>query len=77
MLSKKGIVYRLVTITLAFLVLGMAAFLPLFASNAVESNRMALIIASIVFGTVYLIVLIGNEVFIAIKKKKGKDGKRD
>ncbi|MBQ2070180.1 MAG: hypothetical protein II467_04540, partial [Bacilli bacterium] len=68
MLSKKGIVYRLVTITLAFLVLGMAAFLPLFASNVVESNRTALIVASIVFGALYLIVLIGNEIFIAIKK---------
>ncbi|MCR5078358.1 MAG: hypothetical protein K6B65_00305 [Bacilli bacterium] len=70
MLFKKGRFYRLLTITLAFVVLGMAAFLPLFASGVGDSNRVALFVALGVYGAIYLATIIGNEIYIIFKKKK-------
>ena len=71
MLIKKGRFYRLLTLTVAFVVLGMAAFLPLLANKVEDdSERIPVYIALGIYCGVFLLLLIGNEIYIAIRKRK-------
>ena len=68
MLRKKGFLYRIISITLAFLVFGVAVFVPILAGSS--GDNLPGIIALIVYGGVYLLTLIGNEVYIFIHNRK-------
>ena len=71
MLSKRSFLYRFIGITFAFLLLGSALFVPLIITNQ-EKDQTVNLILLIVYASLYVLTLVGNEIYIAIRKKKNR-----
>ena len=71
MLSKQSFLYRFIGITFAFLLLGSALFVPLIITNQ-EKDQTVNLILLIVYASLYVLTLVGNEIYIAIRKKKNR-----
>ena len=70
MLPRKSFLYRFIGLTIVFAVFGVAVFLPLLAGA--EDNRLPFIIALSIYGGVYVITVVVNEIIVFRRKKKMK-----
>lgn len=70
MWRNKGFLYRFVALTLAFVVFGVAIIVPLLAGTT--GDHLPALIALYIFLGLYAVTLIGNEVYIFLRKRREK-----
>ncbi len=72
-MNKKGFAYRLLVISLCFLLGGALIALPL----SQDAGRLAITIFVLAWMGLFILTMVGNEIYLHLKKKKQNDSDKD
>lgn len=70
MWRNKGIFYRIIALTIAFAIFGIAIFIPIL--SGMKDDKLPGLIALYVYLGIYVVTVVGNEIFIFLRRRGGK-----
>ena len=73
MLPRRSFLYRFIALTLVFAIFGVAIFVPLLSGVKEGADHLPYLIALAVYGGVYVLTMVVNEVIVFRKKRKNRE----